>query len=269
MDDDAFRQLLHQFDLSWKGYRKVRKGVKRHIGRHIKQLDCHDMAAYVQLLQEDGDERRECRRLLSVSISRFFRDRGLWECLEKDVLPELIRTLTTDRGKGIRVWSAGCACGEEVYSLKILWSLMEEKRGSLPSFQVVASDLNETCLERARAGIYPASSLKEVPEILREQFFRGTGKRWVVSEGLKRGITWQMRDLLGPPPHEEFHLIFLRNNLLTYYRDNVKVPAFRKVVDRLVPGGYLVVGCHEGIPQQVVTLLPLPGHPGVFRNIGT
>jgi chemotaxis protein methyltransferase CheR len=173
------------------------------------------------------------------------------------------------RPKGIRIWSAGCACGEEVYSLKILWAIMEEQKGPLPSLEVLASDLNEACLERARAGIYPASSLKEIPEVLRERFFRRTGKRWVVSEGLKRDITWQMGDLLGAPPDEAFHLIFLRNNLLTYYSDTAKAPAFRKLLEALVPSGYLVVGSHEEIPQEVVTLSPLPGHPGVFRSIGT
>ena len=107
MDDRHFRQLLDALGLSWSGFRKVRKGVKKRVARHMQQLGCRDMDAYVARLETDTIVRLECERLLSVSISRFFRDRRLWETLQGHILPELATAFST----GIRMWSAGCACG--------------------------------------------------------------------------------------------------------------------------------------------------------------
>ncbi len=91
MDDQQFRQLLNLFGFSWKGYRKVRKGVKKRINRHMKELGCRNMAAYLAELEKEDEARQHCELLLTVSISRFFRDREFWRTLEKKLLPELIR----------------------------------------------------------------------------------------------------------------------------------------------------------------------------------
>ena len=123
MDDRQFRELLHRFELSWDGYRKVRKGVKKRIRRHMQQLKCQNVRDYFVALEKDKEQRRQCERLMTVSISRFFRDRGLWLMLENEVLPCII-----DNNKAlVKVWSAGSACGEEVYSFKILWDRLRER----------------------------------------------------------------------------------------------------------------------------------------------
>ena len=81
MDDRQFRRLLHHLGLSWTGYRKVRKGVKRRISRQMQGLNCPDMAGYLHVPKRDTEAGDECRRLMTVSISRFFRDRRLWDLL--------------------------------------------------------------------------------------------------------------------------------------------------------------------------------------------
>jgi chemotaxis protein methyltransferase CheR len=110
MDDQQFRQLLQHFGLSWRGYHKVRKGVKKRIRRHMHQLGCRNLSTYLLQLAKNEDAKMQCEQIMAVSISRFFRDRKLWEILEKEILPELIEK---HRAK-IAVWSVGCACGEEV-----------------------------------------------------------------------------------------------------------------------------------------------------------
>jgi chemotaxis protein methyltransferase CheR len=117
MDDQQFRQLLIHFQYSWAGYRKVRKGVKKRINRHMHQLGCRNMDAYLDKLDQSHKTRQACERLMTVSISRFFRDRQFWHTLEKKLLPELLES----RAEKVKVWSAGCACGEEAYSFKIVW----------------------------------------------------------------------------------------------------------------------------------------------------
>lgn len=117
MNDRHFKKLLDAFQLSWPGYFKVRKGVKKRIPRHMQLLDCRHVDQYPRLLAADLEVRNECRRLLTVSISRLFRDSGVWQVIAGDIIPELV----AGGGPVVRVWSAGCARGEEIYSFKILW----------------------------------------------------------------------------------------------------------------------------------------------------
>ena len=121
MDDEGFRQLLNRFGYSWKGYRRVRKGVKRRLSRHMQQLGCRSLEEYLRCLESDGGLQRQFTNVMSVSVSRFFRDRALWKIMEEHIVPGIVRE-NEDR---VRVLSIGCACGEEVYSFKIIWKGLE------------------------------------------------------------------------------------------------------------------------------------------------
>jgi chemotaxis protein methyltransferase CheR len=168
----------------------------------------------------------------------------------------------------VRVWSAGCACGEEVYSIKILWALLERQFDTLPVLDILATDMNPVYLDRAKVGIYTKSSLKEVSEERRANFFQPNkrNKCFAVKPSLKEGICWARRHLLHDAAEKRFHIIFLRNNLLTYYGEELKEPAFRKVVDHLEPEGYLIIGAHEKIPNASSGLVPDKEHPSIFQR---
>jgi chemotaxis protein methyltransferase CheR len=264
MDDQQFRQLLGRFGFSWDGYRKVRRGVKKRISRHMQQMGCRTVQGYFLELDQNKDAKQDFERLMTVSISRFFRDRGLWQTIEDKVLPAIIKK----NSDTVKIWSAGCACGEEVYSLKILWQTVSGRFQGQPELQIWATDMNPVYLNKARAGIYPPSSLKEVPEALRALYFRSGLKRksYRVAEPLKKGIMWQNHNLLFDSPGNKFRLVFLRNSLLTYYEDKVKALAFQKVVDALAEGGFLIIGAHEKIPPGVGRLLPFGRHPCIFQK---
>jgi nucleoside-triphosphatase THEP1 len=92
------------------------------------------------------------------------------------------------------------------------------------------------------------------------------GKKWAIVEQMKRGITWETHNLLSDPCARQFQLVFLRNNLLTYYDNESKAPAFQKVIDSLVSEGFLVIGAHENIPADVSELVHCPGHPCIFQK---
>jgi chemotaxis methyl-accepting protein methylase len=123
MNDEQFRQLLDYFQYSWAGYRKVRKGVKKRISRHMQELQCSNIAPYLNLIEVDDKLRLECERRMTVSISRFFRDRKLWLDLESEILPRLIES----EKENLKVWSAGCARGEEIYSFKLVWERLKTR----------------------------------------------------------------------------------------------------------------------------------------------
>ena len=262
MDDHQFRQLLSRFGLSWKGYRRVRKGVKKRLRRHMKALGCEDFEAYLRALADDNGLRAQCEILMTVSISRFFRDLGVWETLENQILPEIIHR----HREGVKVWFAGCACGEEVFSFTILWDRLKDRFKALPRLKLLATDMNLGNLERARLGLYSRSSLKEVAADIRSKYFeRQEGNQYRIASFLEKGISWGRHNLLDDPPDGNFHLIFLRNNLLTYYEEKIKKPAFEKVIDCLVPGGFLIIGSHEKLPLEKNGLSPYNEFPYIFK----
>jgi chemotaxis methyl-accepting protein methylase len=255
MDDQQFRRLLTGLNLSWDGYRKVRKGVKKRIGRHMQQLSCRSIEAYMAALAGDSVKRRESEILTAVSISRFFRDRRLWKTIEQEILPGMLNA----KADPLKVWSAGCAGGEEIYSFKIIWNRFGERSEDLPTLIILATDIQPTSLDRARQGVYPRSTLREVPDECRSEDFEALkgGKRYAVSNSLKRGIRWQIHDLLCDPPDRGFHIIFLRNSLLTYYRKEIQRKAFPKILGALAPGGFLIIGSHERLPFESPDLAPI------------
>ena len=260
--DDSFRQLLDFFNLSWSGYRKVRKGVKKRLYRHMQQLECRRLADYLALLERDRDCRIRCQQLLTVPISRFFRDRQLWETLEQQLLPEMALRYT----KRLTVWSAGCASGEEAYSVKIVWSHLMQNQKTLPDLYLVATDTNPDILGRARKGIYRSSSLRELPpQRIAAHFTPLKGsKSHQIKPDLMRGIIWMQHDFLTQPPQVPFNIIFLRNSLLTYYRKPLQLEALRRILKQLSRPGLLIVGSRETCPPDTGKLVQHTGTRGVF-----
>ena len=264
MDDDQFRILLDWWDFSWTGYRKVRKGVKKRVSRHMQELNCFRMDDYLVLLETRSIVRQECQKRMTVSISRFWRDQNLWLGLEQDILPDLVGK----QNKIIKVWSGGCARGEEVYSFKILWDRLKAASNSLPRLELIATDVNPEYLEMARLGVYSASSLKELPDDVRDTYFeRQKGKqRFAVKPFLKTHITWQLKHLFEGAPDTGFDIIFLRNNLLTYYKNALKKEGLLKVLNGLKTNGWLIIGSHEKIPADMPELTRHKKIPWAYRK---
>ena len=263
MQDDQFKQILKFFRYSWNGYRKVRKGVKKRLVRHMQRLDCRDVNQYLERLGSEVAIRNECRQLLTVSISRFFRDKALWDGLKNQILPELI----SEFGNTIRAMSAGCARGEEVYSLKMVWDSLNTP----VRLDLTAIDLNPAYISDAQSGIYSRASLKELGPELIERYFRparGRGRFEVIS-GLKSDISWRIGNLADGLPGSTYHLILLRNNVLTYLEETEKQNVLAAVLRGLTDCGWLIVGSHEKLPRHDVLLNRHPSIPWAYLKMRT
>ena len=155
----------------------------------MQELNCPNITSYLNLLKQCDEVRQECKRRMTVSISRFFRDQDLWRHLEKDLVPDLMETT----GKNLYLWSAGCARGEEVYSFKILWERLKERYARLPELRITATDLHPVYIDQAKAGVYAQSSLKEVQQEIRDRYFdvRKNGNCFEVKTFLKKSIYWK------------------------------------------------------------------------------
>lgn len=265
MDDHQFQQLLDRFQYSWSGYRKVRKGVKKRISRHMSALDCSTIQDYLDLLSENDQVREECERRMTVPISRFFRDRQLWLGLEEEILPSIIE----DKHNALKVWSAGCARGEEVYSFNIVWDRLKKVYDHLPELVILATDLNAELIEQAKVGIYNYSSLKEIPETIQKVYFekKKKGNLFEVKGFLKENIQWKAQSFLTEPPGFNFDIIFLRNNLLTYHLDPLRKERVMAIINSLKPYGWLIIGVDEKLPEGIPDLIQHPKVPSAFRRI--
>jgi chemotaxis methyl-accepting protein methylase len=266
MDDQQFRQVLDFFGLSWKGYRKVRKGVKKRLTRTMQAQGFKGLGPFLLALERDWEQRAQVEKLLTVSISRFFRDRKLWRAIEKSVLPEIAFA----KPLKMKVWSAGCALGEEAYSFRILWEEWRKTQGRVPELELWATDLNPEYLFYAQKGVYSSTSLKELPEEWRKNYFSPVeGNRWRVADSLKDGIRWRGHHLIcHVPPAKDFQIIFLRNNLLTYYQDETKKSALVKIIEALSSQGFLLIGSHERMPKSFSGVEPTLHHPAIYQKLG-
>ena len=260
LGDNDFRRLLDHLNRPWAGYRKVRKGVIKRLRRHMQELGCSTVEQYLVQLARQPAAKAAHERCLRVTISRFFRDRHLWQILRERSLPDLVERFPPP----VRIWSAGCANGEEPYSLAMLWNELRYPQ----TLALLATDAGKACLERARTGAYSRSSLKEVPDEMRKRYFDSGkgGRRFLIRTHRLTPIRWRQHDLLDPlPDGGPFHMILLRNNLLTYYQGPDLQAAFTRIVAALSPGGWLVTGAHERLPVSGFGLIMDKDCPWVYR----
>ncbi|HYA14530.1 MAG TPA: CheR family methyltransferase [Syntrophales bacterium] len=264
MDDNSFQQLLDRLGLSWSGYARVRKGIKKRVSRHMQELGLQTMKDYLHVL-DDPEILNQVELLMGVSISHFFRDRYLWQVLGEEILPGIINR----NREQIHVWSAGCALGQEVYSFTIMWDMLKSRFARLPQLHLLATDLNPDYLEKAETGVYGRSSLKGLPDDIRTIYFHESPNKanYHVVDYLKDNIVWQVHDLMRQtPPAGKFQIIFLRNSLLTYYREENRVSVFLKIVDSIDEGGFLFIGRREKLPYPIQTLSSFKDCSYIFQK---
>jgi chemotaxis protein methyltransferase CheR len=180
MDCIALLQwALPQLDLQWSGFRKVRRQVCKRLKRRITELQLDNFAAYRARLAVNPAEWIIFDQCCHITISRFFRDKGLFETVRRRLLPEIAVRAKREQ-RDARIWSAGCASGEEPYSLKILWDLEIADLFPEVSVSIIATDIDNTMLARAREGCFKATSLRDFPPHLLGQAFDHVGSLFCI-----------------------------------------------------------------------------------------
>jgi chemotaxis protein methyltransferase CheR len=257
---------LPRLGLRWRGFRKVRRRVYKGIARRIRDLGLSGLPAYRAYLDTHAGEWSLLDALCRIPISRFYRDRGVFQCLEEEVLPELGRLAAARGDSELACWSIGCASGEEPYTLAIVWRLGPGLRFPGLRLRVLATDVDPEGLARARRGWYSRSSLKDLPPAYFEQAFAPIGQGWGLGEAYRDGVTFAEQDIRRTAPSGPFHLVLCRNVAFTYFDEDRQRDVLRTIVERLVPGGALVVGSAESLPDGVAGLEVWPARTRVYRR---
>ncbi len=261
------QEHLPRLRMRWAGFRKVRGQVCKRIGRRMRDLGIADLGAYQRYLRDHASEWDVLYTLCRVTISRFYRDRRLFDYLRAEVLPAIAGAARA-RGETVaRAWSAGCASGEETYTLHIVWKLcVAPSAPGAPPLHVIATDADAHLLARAQKGLYPASALKDLPEELMLRAFDQTAGGHAIREAFKKNILFAEQDIRKQLPVGSFHLILCRNLVFTYFDEPLQKELLAGIIDRLEPGGFLVIGAHEKLPAHAPRGIELHRAPCIFRK---
>jgi chemotaxis protein methyltransferase CheR len=254
--------------LRWEGFRRVRGQVCKRIGRRMKELGLESAAAYRARLEADDTEWAVLDSLCRVTISRFFRDQRVFDVLRESLLPTLLSEARARGETVFRVWSAGCASGEEPYSVAILFQLGLKPHFPELRLELIATEANPALLERAGRACYPSGSLRELPwEWIREAFSPTPDGDPCLLPRFREGLTFLRQDLRAQMPEGPFHLVLCRNVAFTYFARPLQLEVLSRLLERLVPGGLLVIGAHESLPEGATGLERAAGALPLFRKL--
>ena len=262
----AFLQwALPQIELRWPGFRKVRNQVCKRLRARMRDLGLDDYSAYRARLEADASEWQIFDECCHITISRFFRDRGIFEVVRSVVLPDVAARAKRE-ARTAEVWSAGCASGEEPYTIKMLWDVEIARGDPGVALSIVATDVDDAMLARAREGCFEATSLHELQQALIEQAFDRIGTRYCVKPEHRTGIEFLHQDLRTEMPSHHFDLILCRYVAFTYFAEPLQRKVLAGMVERLRPQGYLVIGTHEQLPDDFPELRRLRGASQIFQK---
>lgn len=254
MKDDecvSFLQwVLPRLQMRWAGFRKIRTRVCKRIQRHINSLQLSNVEAYRAYLHDHAEEWHKLDELCQVTISRFYRDKMVFAYLAETVLPKLCQQALQQGRRALQVWSAGCASGEEPYTLVLLWEFCLRQQFPQLALHILATDTKIDLLKRAKVACYPFSSIRNLPLAWREAAFVKNGEEYCLQPGYRQGVIFQHHDIRQPAPAHGFDLVLCRNLAFTYYDPALQTRVANQLIDALLPAGALVLGVHEQLPAE-------------------
>jgi len=216
------------------------KCLRRRIAVRMRARGVHTYAAYADVLDADAHEYELLLDALTINVTKLFRNWETFRAIEAVCVPALWALPDS----ALRIWSAGCASGEEAHSLAILVHRFVADRGEssrLGRVCVMGTDIDRASLAAARQGAYVEAAFADTPADLRERYFSPAAPH-VVHDDVRRLVRFERRDLLSDaPPAADLHLIACRNVLIYFDRDTQEM-LFQKFHDALAPGGFLVLG---------------------------
>ncbi|HEY2541543.1 MAG TPA: CheR family methyltransferase, partial [Gaiellaceae bacterium] len=246
--DPEFEQLLEfvrdarGFDYT--GYR--RPTLLRRFDKRLEAVGVEGWAAYRAYLEQHPEEFGELFNMILINVTGFFRDKETWDVVAAEVIPQMLAA--REEAGPIRVWSAGCASGEEPYTVAML---LAEAMGEQPykeRVKIYATDVDGDALAEAREATYTAKQLADVPEELRERYFQPANGGFAFRSDLRRSVIFGRNDLHRDPPISRVDLLVSRNTLM-YFSPEIQERILSNFYFSLRRGGYLVVGKAEALQQ--------------------
>lgn len=264
--DEAFEALLRYmrdsrgFDFT--GYKRT--SLMRRVRHRMDQAGYKTFEEYLDVLQASSDEFASLFNTILINVTAFFRDPEAWEFIAAEVIPRML----AERGPDdpIRVWSAGCASGQEAYTLAMLLAEALGPESFRQRVKIYATDIDEEALSEARAATYDAKAVESVPADLLARYFEQVNGRYVFHKDLRRAVIFGRNDLVKDAPISRVDLLVCRNTLMY-----LNAETQRNVVGRLhfalAPQGTLFLGHAEMLLSHSDRFAPLNLKNRIFRKI--
>lgn len=240
--------------------------VERRIAARLRALNLHTYRQYSRFLDTNPEEYAKLLDALTINVTDFFRDQPVYQLFRGSVVPEIIERKKHSRRRLIRVWSAGCATGEEPYSLAMTILSALGNDASTFLLTVTATDLDPNALERARKAEYDVAKLKHIPKTDQIRYCEVQGDIFRIKPEVTRLVKFRTLNLFTDEPIHMVDVIFCRNVFIYFTREQ-QAKVLSAFADSLTHGGYLVLGRSEKLASSVAGSFELiSGRDRVYRK---
>lgn len=226
--------------------------MKRRIDVRLRVTGAQSYLEYIAVLKKDPKEYDRLFDTLTINVTNFFRDRNTYSVIENKVIPELVSSKKNQGKKIIRIWSAGCASGEEPYSIAILFHEILKKSIGDFLISIYATDIDEKVLGKAKKAEYETGAVSETDMKIINRYFN-QNQNYILKEEIKQMVRFKRHDLISDEPLVHLDIILCRNVLIYFSRD-LQVRLFNKFYEGLNRGGYLILGKTESLTGEPVRL---------------
>lgn len=243
-----------------------RQYLERRLAARLRTLGLHSYRQYGDYLDANPDEYQRLLDTLTINVTEFFRDAAVFDVFRKEIVPLMIREKVNTRHRMIRVWSAGCATGEEPYSITMsfLEGLGPKRREFLLS--VIATDLDETALRTARTAEYNNDKLRGIPGPLQVKYLQMGPESFTMSPEVTRHVKFRRLNLFSDRPMTMVDVIFCRNVFIYFTREQ-QAEVLEQFWSSLSRGGFLVLGRSEKLAASVADRFELyNGRERIYRK---
>ncbi len=245
-DQDSLREIFTQIRIKsghdFSNYKRAT--IVRRLERRLNVRNQPDLRSYSDYLKQNPEEISSLLKDLLISVTNFFRDPVAFQTLEKEVLPALLQNQTEK--KSIRIWSAGCATGEEAYSIAMMCAEQTSGLDESPKIQIFATDIDEDAILQAREGVYTLNDAADVSPERLNRFFLKQGDVYIVRKEIREMVLFATHNFLKDPPFSHLDLVSCRN-VLIYLNRTAQERVMETFHFALDPGGYLFLGSSESI----------------------
>jgi len=220
--------------------------IRRRIAKRLRFCQVTNFTAYMKHLEMDSDELDTLLATISIHVSQFFRNPDTFRILEQIILPDLCRRARAAGRNQLTLWSAGCASGEEPYSLALL---VDDMAVNDLDICILATDISEPVLETARNGVFDALRLKEVPAAVIDKYFRIVNGNYQLIEHIRDKVAFRRHNIMTASDFPRADLVLCRN-VLIYFTRAEQDRILARFIEALPEDGALVLGRSETMPDN-------------------
>ena len=264
-DDQALREIFTHLRVrtghDFTNYKRA--SVLRRIERRINVNELKNLSEYSRFLLENPSETKSLLKNLLISVTNFFRDKEAFERLEKEIIPRIFEGKKT--GDAVRIWVAGCATGEEAYSIAMLAAEYAVEKNAAPKIQIFATDIDENAIGYAREGFYTDTETADVSDERLRRFFVRQTDGYRVRRELREMVLFAVHNLIKDAPFSHLDFVTCRN-LLIYFNQTAQTRVMETVHFSLEPNKFLFLGSSESVERHLDLYMPFDKVHKIFQT---